>query len=496
MKHRNVLWSMLAIGMAAMLCVGFPSCRNDDNPSTPQNPDTPDAPQTEFSVNLDPTDFSIATIFSPEGDSIYVYGDKDETGNPIQMRNVVIYPHDGDGGTEILFDETGNPEKVVAPNGVVMLFDWVDAKKAALTLIDPNTEEQLNTLIDFEQGTPQNSPSKTRSIDSFSERVGKTTMKVEPIAKSKSLMIAMTRTANSNGQIGNLSIRQCNVATDAECWVDAYSYSGMPHSGLGTHVGRLKCVKKGQGEYKYILPVGIEGQHHDLSEHCSFIMNVLTGICSVSNTLGPAYKEAICTQITAALATGVVSVPVALGFEAACTALNVSLEIFCHTTPMQAAMYGDAYSGGDAFCDLIKEMHLEWDDPLLLVPTVNALPSYITGIPQQWDGYSSLPDLEVSWGGQAQISQFVLEPAAPAHGQSYVATADLYCLAAGSIITLSIVGTDGYSDAKVFVVGDEINYRATLNVPGAESGVKDVCTIKLELPDGSVKTKKASLVFQ
>lgn len=493
MKHRNVLWSMLAIGMAAMLCVGFPSCSNDDNPSTPQNPDTPDAPQTEFSVNLDPTDFSIATIFSPEGDSIYIFGEKDEFGNPIRMSDVLITPHDGDGTTEILFDENKNPQKVIAPNGVVMLFEWLEEKKAALTLIDPNSEEQLNTVVNFSQDN--NSSAETRSVQSFDRRLGKTAFSVVPIKDSPKGINSSTRAANSSsGQIGNLSVKQCNVETDAECWVDAYSYSGMPHSGLGTYVGRLKCVKKGTGEYQYILPTGIEGQHHDLSEHCDFIMDVLTGICSINNTLGPAYKESICTYITAALATGVVSVPVALGFEAACTALNVSLEIFCHTTPMQAAMYGDV--GDKAFCGLIEEMHLEWDDPLVFVPTVNALPSNVTGIPKEWDGFYPLPDLEVSWGGQAQISQFVLEPAAPAHGQSYVATADLYCLAAGSIITLSIVGTDGYSDANVFVVGDEINYRATLNVPGAESGVKDVCTIKLELPDGSVKTKKASLVFQ
>lgn len=465
------------------------SCNKEDDDTNKEDGKA----KTEFNVNLDPTDYSIATIFSPDGDSIYVYGEKDTNGQPIQMSNVVITPHDSEGATEIQFNADGNPQKVIAPNGVVMLFNWVDKQKAALTLIDPNTEEQLNTVLDFNQTTTK-SNTTAKVAEHFDKRAGKTIMSVSPLKTVSKGKQATTR--STKNLTGSLTIRQCGVETNAECWVDAYSYDGMPYSGLGKHVGRLKCVNKGDGTYQYVLPQGVTGEHHDLSEHCNDIMNVLTGICEISNTLGPAYKEAICTQITAALATGVVSVGVALGFEAACTALNYSLEIFCHTTGMEAAMWGNGYSGADALCDVIKEMHLEWDDPLLFVPTVNALPSYITGIPKQWDGTSALPDLEVSWGGQPQISQFILEPAAPAHGQSYEAMADLYCLPAGAIITLSIVGTDGYSDTKVFVVGNEINYQAILHVPGASTGVKDVCTIKLELPDGSIKTKKASLVFQ
>lgn len=467
------------------------ACTNDDDIKEDENDNKP---KTEFKVNLDPTDYSIASLVSIDGDFIFIFGEKTNSGMPKSMREVIITPHDGDGTTEIALNKEGNPTKVTAPNGVIMLFDWIAENKAALTLVDPNSNEQLNTLLDFNRENAEcgnETPEKARQA---TKRIGKGELTLKPFSQKSN--INPTPASRAGSKRGQLTVRQCNVATNAECWVNAYSYSGMPHSGVGNFVGRLKCVNVGQGKYEYILPQGVTGEHHDLAEHCDLVMSVLTGICQVSNTLGPAYKNAICTQISAGIAAGGISVPVALGFEAACVALNYSLEIFCHTTAMEGAMYGDAFSGADALCGVLQEMHLEWDDPLLLIPTVNALPSNVSGIPEQWDGTGELPSLEVSWGGDANISQFTLTPSAPGRGQSYVATAYLYCLPAGSIITLSIVGTDGYTNSNIFVVGDEINYQAELWVPGAESGVKDVCTIKLELPDGSVKTKKASLVFQ
>ena len=456
-------------------------------------------PKNKVLVNTDPTDYTIANIFTPDGDSIYIYGDKNEDGLPVMMRDIIITPHDGEGSTEIMFDDKNNPSKVIAPNGVIMLFDWIDDKSAALTLLDPNEEEQLNTVINFVQENTETKAVSTRSAQDIVKRTGKSSLTVTPLITTYNVPNSMvTRADAATEKRGRLSLIQCNVPVNSSCWVDAYSYSGMPHSGLGTHVGRLKCDNIGEGQYEYILPSGIEGIHHNLAEHCGLIMTILTGICQTSNMLGPAYKNAICLQISASIAAGGISIGVALGFEAACTALNYSLEIFCHTGLMQGLGYEvGAVNGGDGLCNVIEAMNLQWDDELMFAPTVNALPSNIIGTVKKWDGVSStLPSLEVTWGGNPTITQFVLEPSAPLHGQPYEATADLYCLPAGTIITLSIVGTDGYSNANVFVVGDEVNYRASLHVPGAASGVKDVCTVKLDLPDGSVKSKKASLVFQ
>lgn len=45
------------------------SCNKEDDDTNKEDGKA----KTEFNVNLDPTDYSIATIFSPDGDSIYVF---------------------------------------------------------------------------------------------------------------------------------------------------------------------------------------------------------------------------------------------------------------------------------------------------------------------------------------------------------------------------------------------------------------------------------------
>jgi hypothetical protein len=104
--------------------------------------------------------------------------------------------------------------------------------------------------------------------------------------------------------------------------------------------------------------------------------------------------------------------------------------------------------------------------------------------------------LSIDLGGKASIDNFYLSPSNPGERVDYVAIADVYCIRAGSSVTISIVGTDGYtaSDTKDFPSG-VLNQRCTLPVPGAEAGVRDVCTITVNNPDGTNVTKTASLVF-
>ena len=129
---------------------------------------------------------------------------------------------------------------------------------------------------------------------------------------------------------------------------------------------------------------------------------------------------------------------------------------------------------------------------------LNALPHdvYGTGIWYEYGNLNPSP-LYVDSGGDPAINAFKLEPSAPIHGEDYVATAYLSCIPAGTLITMSIVGTDGYTDSQSQTVGtDSPHIDATSHVPGAESGVYDVCTVVVTPPGGPSLTKTASLVFQ
>ena len=100
-------------------------------------------------------------------------------------------------------------------------------------------------------------------------------------------------------------------------------------------------------------------------------------------------------------------------------------------------------------------------------------------------------------GGNPSIKSFSLNPSAPMQGVSYLATAVLYCIPAGSTVYMEIIGTDNYFDSKTETVSSTANnYNATLSVPGAAQGVKDVCKVVVTTPDGKQYQKTASLIFQ
>jgi hypothetical protein len=83
------------------------------------------------------------------------------------------------------------------------------------------------------------------------------------------------------------------------------------------------------------------------------------------------------------------------------------------------------------------------------------------------------------------------EPIDPAPSQSYVifAEAEALCVE-GAQLTLSIVGSDGYTNATTVSLSETVQ-SASLSVPGASQGVQDTITAELT---GAVNDKKTLTV--
>ena len=112
------------------------------------------------------------------------------------------------------------------------------------------------------------------------------------------------------------------------------------------------------------------------------------------------------------------------------------------------------------------------------------------------DAAGPYKDIQLDLGGEPTIKSFTLNPPDPAEYQSYEGTVSISCLPSASVITLSIVGTDGYEDSIDYTVSEaQAQGEYTLYVPGSYSGVQDVVTLKLALPGGKEIVRTASLVF-
>lgn len=250
-------------------------------------------------------------------------------------------------------------------------------------------------------------------------------------------------------------------------------------------------TKIGTGHYSYYIPNGIMTHHNiDLDDYCDVIANVMGKVCFVNELM----SAGGCAAISMALAFAGVTAVSAPGFFLVCEKITVALDVVCAFFTDVPGTTGTSFFA-DGICGLLRNKKIAWNTPLYLSPVVCAIPQNIKGLSKIYDGKHDLPDLNVSWGGAPRITDVTLNPPAPLAYVSYDAVANLYCLPAGTIITMSIVGTDGYSNSKTYIVGDEVHYVATLYVPGSYAGVRDVCTVRLDMPDGSSLSRTAQLYF-
>lgn len=127
--------------------IGLVPTACDHNANEPIN-----TPKTNvYEANLNPTDPNLINITKVNGDKLYFLGEKDSKGLPVRVSQIYFQQSGSEDMMCMRFDESQRVIDFTNEKGVRMLFDWISDDKAALTLIEPETGEQLNTVVDFSQ---------------------------------------------------------------------------------------------------------------------------------------------------------------------------------------------------------------------------------------------------------------------------------------------------------------------------------------------------------
>lgn len=105
------------------------------------------------------------------------------------------------------------------------------------------------------------------------------------------------------------------------------------------------------------------------------------------------------------------------------------------------------------------------------------------------------PVLTVNVPGTVGVSGLTLTPSSPQARQNYMAKGLVSCQQVGDIVTISVIGTDGYTDSVSTTVASTGDQSFTLNVPGAASGVNDVVTLQIMRNGSEIGKQTASLIF-
>ena len=448
-------------------------------------------PRTTIRVPTDATHPLLAEA-TRDGAVIRAYGERDEAGVPALVQFVEV---DQAGEvTHFAFHEDGTWKRVVAPNGVTMDFEWQSASTAVVRVTTPDGLSQLTTEVDFVQAQESTTavamktspPSATETPDRNLAPRARTTTSSVVLPQQKSAAPADHSLSASPEASVFIDVTTCGDATDsgADVWLRVDDVSN------NEFIGNFPAQRVGPSTYRTTIPTG-QRRIEQTEDVCQQVTSALGAVCPVFHA-GPGSLEAMCIQITAALLTTPLIGDELIG--AGCVAIVAAGRLYCDTLGYGPIGGPDIASG---VCDLIFD---DTDVPsaLRLTPRVLALPQNVIGAPKTVSASETGPwRLLVDVSYDPQIQSVVLSPSAPAEGQSYVATAHALCLPAGSVIHMAISGTDDYTDLVVHTVGaSQRNGSFTLNVPGAEAGVRDVVTVRVILPTGeALPTKEAYLVF-
>lgn len=461
-------------GMGIALIISLSTCKKLEN-YIKHHQQHGNKDSTTFKIYTNVADPLLAEAKTPDGTILDFYGTKDAKRQSENLKQIILINKTDT--LYYLYDSLHKISKIISAKGASFTFNWLNDTKAALTISVPDQHFQVNTEYDF--GIQTN---LTPFVSHFNKRKIKP-LKLEYSEKSQSNIINNQLTASSSTFV---LVQQCDLPSSGDVYVDVVG------NVTEKYFGRFPGYEVQQGVYEVSLPTDNQPTI-DFHESCASVADALEVACPLTEL--PGYAS-FCSYLTSIIVVGSEGTTAAAAGQifALCEASAAGFETICKT--VGASPTPGAPSFADQICasDFFNRTFTE---TVSLRPLVIAVLHDVHGLWENAPANGPFPNLAVDLGGETTIRTLTLNPPSPAQGQDYVATADVFCLQAGSIVKFSIVGTDGYTDSIITTITDtQKDGTFNLNVPGAETGVKDVDTIEITLPDGTTITQQASLVFQ
>lgn len=415
--------------------------------------------------------------------TIEVYGLRDELGIPTQLTDIIIKGQTTDKATHYKYNSQNQLSKIITLNKTQFLFEWISQTKAIVTVLANDGITQVNTEIDFSSSNATLTSSTQVNKQNFVLKRDKKPLKLQYSNKSSS------KTASDNNSLNafaaaessvTINVTRCDTPADADVLLSARLVDGEL-------VGTFPATRTSIGLYTASIPTDA-ALTVDVGDLCEKLEGVLGLAC------GFVGLPALCPALGIVLIVAKVPPTIIATIEAACAEAVFELEFYC------ATLGGDGTPGGgeSIAAKICKDPGIDrtFTQDLVLTAYAIGLPNNIFGESQRVPGNGPFPNLSVDLGSTTKIESFQLIPSSPAEGQDYVASIDVFCVTQGSQATISIVGSDGYTDSISYsITSTQSQGNFSLTVPGAATGVQDVVTVEIQLADGTVLTRTASLVF-
>jgi len=444
-------------------------------------------------IATNPTDPKFVKFVSMKGEVVEVFGTRNSQGLPDLVTQINVKTASGE-LYSYYYDSNKKLLSTSAANGTIFKYDWLPNNKVAVTIIANDGKTQINTELDLSGLKSANStinsyPVVFRVNGNDCADILFTPFLAEPSNTNQNKL----KSAFSGGTTYTLKTTQCGSPSNAEiAAVNLYDQSGS------VLLGQVVPTWTGSGQYTITVPSGT-APAIDPQAAAEKLTSVLSLYCDGVGQVGAPQalmmSEGACAMLAAKLALTVVGASVAAPVGTACAGLSAAMLVYCKTLGAS----GDP--GSPSFTDKINELKLldyfKITANMRLHVVFRGIPNNITKGFTIAENVPATLTAELDENGKPKIRSLELSPSSPAANQGYTIKVAVYCLPIGSNVTLSMVGTDGYTKSSTFPITTAAQSAGTfsISIPGAAKGVRDDVTAKVTTLDGQVITNTASLIF-
>jgi len=419
---------------------------------------------SDITLFSEPTAPELLSFKASDGSLVTFYGTKDPNAITTSVTSAILQTPAPNPQRYFTIFGDGRPTGFVTPDGHRFGFEWTSDTQVVVSVVTPDGEVQAKHS--FTLPLPQTA---TVAIVPQSQQLthSSTSASLSSLINSADLIVA-TLTAN---------VTACGDPVSGALTTAAFTaaLSGSTYGGVMDEISPGVYQRQFPNFPAAIDPTTIENS-------CTAIVEPIENVCNVLQPDGAPSLSNFMTDgggcLALAVDAGVLGGPgVAAGVLAACVAIFKTTDTAC------------GLAKADALCSDISAVHNLFDpDGVHVEVTAQATGFAPATNSLDIPGSTTAASVDVALSGPPTVQFFSTTPIDPAPFQGYVATANLTCLGPQMAITLSISGTDGYTQSDVCGAGVNV---CSMSVPGGAAGVVDTISVSV----GASVLRTIQLVF-
>jgi hypothetical protein len=396
--------------------------------------------------------------FNTEGTEVTLFGQKAADGSATQIDGM-YFGAGGPGSVSLKQDPTGKPISTTLADGSTIKFDWQSGSAFVATVVSPDGSSQANVSLDT-------APSTSKSAISIAnQRSARKGVSLSSIAGSQLTAAALSTSGLNNATVEVTVTSAGDPLPGATVWANIASKTAGTGYNLPlgeTSVGKYQASFV---NFPSAIPPGT------VEDACNKIVGTTTTSCTAMIPVATYMVSVGCIQLAAALPPGA---PAILGV---CEAGFGSALAAC--TGIKAFVPTGTQQG---MCHAIESSVSFFDPDGATIKATASKDGQSGSATQDFAGNVSVASLTIDLPANCKVTSFSTSPVDPGPQESYLATAVTTCKGSNTSVSLSVVGTDGYTDSRVCTAQS----TCSLSVPGGAGGVHDTVTVNTSTGESRV----------